>query len=58
MSEKETKEEIMARMKARQNAKLRPKRIKNFIIYTVITLGLVLLIQYKFNNLIFGVFGS
>ena len=58
MAEKETKEEIMARMKARQDATLRPKRIKSFIIYTVITLGLVLLIQYKFNNLIFGVFGS
>jgi hypothetical protein len=50
MSEKETKEEILARMQARRKAHMRPKRIRGFVIGTVTAAALILYINYKFES--------
>ncbi len=50
MPEKETKEEILARMQARRKAHMRPKRIRGFVIGAVIAAALILYIDYKLES--------
>lgn len=50
MSEKEAKEEILARMQARRKAHMKPKRIRGFVIGAVIAAAIILYINYKFEN--------
>jgi hypothetical protein len=58
MSNGDTREEIMARMQARRKKAMKPKRLRNFIIYVVVVGGMILAVNYYTDNMFAAVIDS